>query len=863
MDLLHSSDSYICGMCNRTFQTLSSFHQHCISHNGAGSFYFDSKTNTGYPKFDPKCCYTQVEQVFFDLNDLDRDSFESIKYGQPRDICDATQHFSDEPEALLGCENTEMIEKVTLINHEHEIENSSTLDTVLAEVDSEHVSANKISDKTVSVEVRNLRIENGCILFDMDNSLSHLYDATVDLILKNIADFGEEWLKKVDRSFTLEVPSSAHPDMTIDVPCYIEDRVTPADHGCIPSKDIVTKPSGKESPKDKVLKNDSETHAALDKNLVKAAAGTAVVKISSGRPVRNRRPTQKFVDNKFLSDLVSITCKNGKHNSESFVKITSSKGGKKCGNYGNVSLTDKCSDNDDIEVNVQADLLCDCQTGTSKNADSNEVVTKINQFKVNVGESELVDTDNVIPDTKKLNTKNEKPVIDMPSKEKCKEIDIRLVKKRLNKSEPDGDEANSLFRKERINKEIRGPKQYKCETCGKYGSLAMLRYHREMHSGKLNYVCDLCGKAYSTKASLRAHKIHHADKQFRCPHCPAAFYRKHYLENHMFKHTGDDPYRHTCEICGERFKESYILRRHVATFHQQMRNYECDICLEKFFRASTLKLHKKRHFEATLPCRFCDKIFKVDLDRRKHELTHSEDKQYSCPRCAQSFRQIWPYYRHMWRIHNIPKDQAKEMKIKNPDIVNMRNIKIEYSRLKEVSTNVNESNNLRVVQQVVKKNVRKGKMPGGYAEISGFNYNNGMMSRSDQWEAMEHEEVAYSETESHMVELSDTNKMQMSVEGRNGRNIVIETGDHVDRHAGVQYVVSDGGPVDEQLGDTIILNMDDGIGQEETIVIKASDLHEHLEYVLLDSGQLVQTGQDAELVIYSDYQTDEVVTSGD
>ncbi|WAR05554.1 ZFP90-like protein [Mya arenaria] len=178
---------------------------------------------------------------------------------------------------------------------------------------------------------------------------------------------------------------------------------------------------------------------------------------------------------------------------------------------------------------------------------------------------------------------------------------------------------------------------------------------------------------YNATADI-SHMIQHGERKWKCPHCDAAFFKRNYLENHVLKHTGEDPFRHQCDLCGEKFKESYILRRHVKNYHNQIRDFQCRICKRMFFRADSRDQHEQRHYEAYLQCSYCPKKFKAKLDLRKHELTHTGDKQFFCPICMQGFGQIWPYYKHMWRIHNVQKDRAKEMRIKNPAIVNMRNI---------------------------------------------------------------------------------------------------------------------------------------------------------------------------------------------
>lgn len=57
---------------------------------------------------------------------------------------------------------------------------------------------------------------------------------------------------------------------------------------------------------------------------------------------------------------------------------------------------------------------------------------------------------------------------------------------------------------------------------------------------------------------------------------------------------------------------------------------------------------------------------------------------FFCPLCGIGFYRVHPYYRHMRNIHNIQKDEAREIRIRNPDIVNMRNINTDTEKKEEV-----------------------------------------------------------------------------------------------------------------------------------------------------------------------------------
>ena len=99
--------------------------------------------------------------------------------------------------------------------------------------------------------------------------------------------------------------------------------------------------------------------------------------------------------------------------------------------------------------------------------------------------------------------------------------------------------------------------------------------------------------------------------------------------------------------------------------HDNIRNHECDICGEKFFTSRILKVHRIRHYKPSVRCHYCPKVLKTESDRLRHELTHSGEKQFFCPKCSTGFSQLHGYYRHMLKQHSMCKEEAQKIKIRN------------------------------------------------------------------------------------------------------------------------------------------------------------------------------------------------------
>lgn len=266
----------------------------------------------------------------------------------------------------------------------------------------------------------------------------------------------------------------------------------------------------------------------------------------------------------------------------------------------------------------------------------------------------------------------------------------------------------------------------------------------------------------------------------------------------------------------------YILRRHVNSVHNNIRNFKCDICQKDFFRAATRDVHRNRHFEPFLQCSYCPKKFKGDLDVRKHELTHTGEKLYFCPLCNQGFSQIWPYYKHMWKIHNIQKDEAKEMRIRNPDIVHLRNVNMEKKEPGYVHEFI-------------------GKPGRAFENRKDFSENTQKFVINEGPNKGEREEFVYTtDIDEHNVVSGQSDVTTIYSEASDLNTIYAET-------------TSD-------LTNTIVLDINEDLDTKETIVIHTEDLQSVDNppgYIVVDDSQ-----SSGNIVIYSEFPQSEIADDG-
>lgn len=183
----------------------------------------------------------------------------------------------------------------------------------------------------------------------------------------------------------------------------------------------------------------------------------------------------------------------------------------------------------------------------------------------------------------------------------------------------------------------------------------------------------------------------------------------------------------------------------------------------------------------------------------KHEFTHTGEKQFFCCLCNKGFVQIGGFYRHMKNIHYIANQQAREMMIRNPNVVGM----------KIVNENYNEWNFQQNGQTVkaLSERIHARKTVLNIADIA-------------------QDTISETENPEHVME-TDSEMSETRSASTGGINLTTA----------------------EAQSDTIILQVDDGMNGKETIVINAKDIpsiDSETGYIFLD-----ETGSGGDIVIYS------------
>ncbi|KAH3866833.1 zinc finger protein 816-like [Dreissena polymorpha] len=186
-------------------------------------------------------------------------------------------------------------------------------------------------------------------------------------------------------------------------------------------------------------------------------------------------------------------------------------------------------------------------------------------------------------------------------------------------------------------------KVYDCEVCHQKcrGKFSLMTHKLRKHAPK-HLTCNLCGKGFASAYFLRNHKkMSHFDKSKKCTKCDEKFTSKASFATHMKKHeTMNVKKVFNCQYCDEVFELSLELRKHRRRTHYKAK-HQCQVCGKCYVEKNALGRHELSHNESkskvTYKCRYCEKILKSEYILRDHENGHTKEKKFVCDMCGTEF----------------------------------------------------------------------------------------------------------------------------------------------------------------------------------------------------------------------------------
>lgn len=221
-----------------------------------------------------------------------------------------------------------------------------------------------------------------------------------------------------------------------------------------------------------------------------------------------------------------------------------------------------------------------------------------------------------------------------------------------------------------ITLKTRTVKIFECKECDReFKHAGNFNVHNKLyHNGELQarkefksrtepcttYKCETCNITFKRRTLYFNHMDTHG---YICTECGEKFDKNVRLTDHKIKVHGEAKYE--CTICFKSFKRAFILRNHIKSVHNKIKDYSCDICSKQFILKRQLDYHNHQKHSGTVAtkdhkCDQCDKSFATPSNLSKHKEIHiSEEerikkKHYLCPHCGKTLLTLAGYNSHVF-----------------------------------------------------------------------------------------------------------------------------------------------------------------------------------------------------------------------
>ena len=166
--------------------------------------------------------------------------------------------------------------------------------------------------------------------------------------------------------------------------------------------------------------------------------------------------------------------------------------------------------------------------------------------------------------------------------------------------------------------------------------------------------CKFCDGVFETDESIKIHlKSVHEEKvrDLTCEICKQVFQVIGHFKQYI-RHVHNDS-KPTCNICGKRFSQDFILTGHIKSVHEGEFPFPCYKCELKFSNEKYLKKHRaSKHSTDNHYCNKCPKVCKTKVALKQYiRRIHIRPMGHKCTHCEKAFTDSGDMKKHIRVVH--------------------------------------------------------------------------------------------------------------------------------------------------------------------------------------------------------------------
>ena len=151
-----------------------------------------------------------------------------------------------------------------------------------------------------------------------------------------------------------------------------------------------------------------------------------------------------------------------------------------------------------------------------------------------------------------------------------------------------------------------------------------------IHKKQKNFLCTICNIAFAWRNNLKSHNQ---------------------LNHNLLKIIPGDTSLH-CSFCEKTFATRETLKSHCGLIHGKLIPIDCNFCQHSFTSKNTLRVHQVTVHgmveSAQIACGECDSVFTLKASLTRHQIEkHQIRKDFQCEICGEKFLRRRQLLKHL------------------------------------------------------------------------------------------------------------------------------------------------------------------------------------------------------------------------